>query len=58
MSISEIILCVYYSVGIPLVFTCVIVETPKYITQAVFWPIWILIELVLSVIKWVKNIKL
>lgn len=31
---------------------------PKYFAQLVFWPIWLIVEIVLSTIRWIKDIKI
>lgn len=31
---------------------------PKYFAQIVFWPIWLIVEIVLSTIRWIKDIKI
>ena len=33
-------------------------EFPKYFAQVVFWPIWLIIEIALSTIRWIKDIKI
>ena len=33
-------------------------EFPKYFAQIIFWPIWLIVEIVLSTIRWIKDIEI
>lgn len=51
-------LIIYLVVGFSLFLTWVTDEYPKYIAQVVFWPLWVIIEVLHSLSEWIENIDL
>lgn len=51
------IFIIYYVLGLIVFFIGFANGVPEYISQVVFWPLWIVVEVILSTIRWIKSIK-
>ena len=51
-------LLIIYVIGLYVLFLSWLEGSTKYFAQIVFWPIWLIVEIVLSTIRWIKDIKI